>query len=361
MVVCASVGVVGSCSPPKTTGEVVVWVGVRLDVMPIVLASLLALGGWIVPWQRDAGVATVERSRGEIHDVFLFAGQLDGEGMAVLEGTGTWWADLAVRLRSRGARVWLTLVNDRVVPSGPPVLKDADVVHRILHDSGLRARHRESALALARRLGVDGVDLDYENLPAAERDAFSDFAAELGAGLRAAGLGFSITVQPKRGETTARGPGAMDWPRLCRIADRVQVMLYNEHNASTEPGPIASVEWMSRVVDYALASCPAAKIVPIVKVSGMRWGPEKAEWLTFPAVTGLIDSLAPRLRRERGSRVPWFAYEDAAGRHVVYFEDARSLGAKADRLRARGLTQVVVWSLGAEDPDAIPRLGGQKR
>jgi spore germination protein YaaH len=56
------------------------------------------------------------------------------------------------------------------------------------------------------------------------------------------------------------------------------------------------------------------------------------------------------------------------GRHVVYFEDAASLGAKAERLRARGLSTIVLWSLGSEDPEAIPRLvqtfppaAGQKR
>jgi len=291
-----------------------------------------------------------------VGDVFLFAGQLDVDGHPRLEGRPETWPEAVSRARKRGARVWLTIVNDRVGPSGPPILKDAEVVHRAIGQPDPRARHRAEIVALAQQLGADGVDLDYESLPASEREAFSAFVSELSADLHAAGLALSVTVQPKRGDTSARGPGAMDWPRLCRTADRVQVMLYNEHNAQTDPGPVAGIDWMSEVIDYALGSCPVAKIVPVLKVSGMDWGPGRAEWRSFAEVTAIRREFQPRIRRERRSKVPWFVYAAPDGRHVVYFEDARSLKAKADRLRARGLSTLVLWSLGSEDPESVSRL-----
>jgi GH18 family chitinase len=100
----------------------------------------------------------------------------------------------------------------------------------------------------------------------------------------------------------------------------------------------------------------------------MDWGPDKAEWRSFADVSSLMKSVRPRRRRERFNRVPWFVYKGSDGRHVVYYEDARSLAVKAERLRARGLTNVVLWSLGSGDPEAIPVLtessrsaAGQKR
>jgi len=203
---------------------------------------------------------------------------------------------------------------------------------------------------------VDGVDVDYENLPAAERAAFTTFARDLQADLRARGLRLSITVQPKSGDASSRGPGAMEWPALCGFVDRLQVMMYNEHNASTEPGPIASLDWMAGVVNYGLRSCPAAKFVPVLKVSGMDWGPNAADWRSFNEVASLLAAQRLKPRREWHNRVPWFVYKPSGGRHVVYYEDARSLVAKAERLRDRGLTTIVLWSLGSEDPEAIARL-----
>jgi spore germination protein YaaH len=119
---------------------------------------------------------------------------------------------------------------------------------------------------------------------------------------------------------------------------------------------------MTRVIDYGLGLCPASKLVPVLKVSGMDWGPSKAEWLSFDEVNSILTRTRPRRRREGDNRVPWFVYSDAGARHTVYYEDADSLTAKANRLRKRGLKNLVLWSLGSEDPDAIPSLGrAQKR
>lgn len=323
--------------------------------------AVLTLGGWIVPWQHDAGVASIDRARGALHDVFLFAARLDGDGLPVLDERGDKWKETADHARAAGASVWLTIVNDRVGAAASPVLKDSDVVHVILADREAGARHRSGILALAKRLGVDGVDVDYENLPSSDRDAFTAFARQLTGELRAAGFKMSITVQPKSGETTARGPGGADWAALCTVADRLQVMLYNEHNAATGPGPVASLRWMTGVIDYGLALCPASKLVPVLKVSGMDWGPSQAEWRSFGEVNSILERTRPHRHRD-GDRVPWFVYSDAGAQHTVYYEDTGSLTAKADRLRKRGLDSLMLWSLGSEDPGAVPALGrAQKR
>lgn len=328
--------------------------------MHAALIALLAVGGWIVPWQKEAGLASVERASGRLSDVLVFAARLDRDGHPVLEGSADEWAEVVERVHAAEARVWLTVVNDRV-GGGPTVLKDADIVHRLIGDADSRAAHAAEIVALAKGLRVDGVDIDYENLPVSERENVTAFARELRDATRAAGLRLSITVQPKRGESSSKGPGASEWRELCRIADRVQVMLYNEHNASTGPGPVASPAWVENVARYALSVCPADKVVPVLKVSGMDWGPAKADWRSHPEVTALRDKVKPKLKRERGTKVPWFAYHAPEGRHVVYFEDASSLEVKAKALRKLGLDHVVLWSLGSEDPEAVERLATKKR
>ena len=305
---------------------------------------------------------SVASARGLIDEVFLFAARFDRSGRIVLDERKGRWSDAVRDARAAGARVWLTVVND-VSDSGSSgsVLKDPDLVHEMLATGERAAAHRADIVNVATQLGVEGVDLDYENLPAGERDRFSAFVRALAVELHARGLALSVTVQPKTGETTSRGPAAMDWSALCAAADRIQVMLYNQHNASTGPGPIAGIDWVRRVADYGLSVCPARSLVPVLKVSGMDWGPGRAEWLSFSEASSIIVRVKPRLRRERENRVPWFVYRAADGRHVVYFEDAESLAAKAGVLRARGLSRIVLWSLGSEPPESPVRIGSRTR
>jgi spore germination protein len=317
------------------------------------------LGGWIVPWDFDAGMQSVARGRGLFDEVFLFAARLDPSGRIVLDERKGHWPDAVRDARAAGARVWLTVVND-VVASGPTrsVLKDSNLVHELLASLERSASHRADIVSVATHLGVDGVDLDYENLPAGERERFSSFVRALAEELHTRGLALSVTVQPKTAESTATGPGAMDWSTLCSAADRIQVMLYNEHNASTGPGPVAGIDWVRRVADYGVKTCPAKSLVPVLKVSGMDWGPGRSDWLSFAEASSIVARVRPKIHREREDRVPWFAYRAAEGRHVVYFEDAQSLAAKSDVLRSRGLSRIVLWSLGSEDPDSPARIAG---
>jgi spore germination protein YaaH len=319
------------------------------------------LGGWVVPWDFDAGMQSVARSHGLIDEVLLFAARFDPAGQVVLDQRKAHWPEAVRDAHAAGARVWLTVVND-VVKEGAPAssLKDSDLVHDLLATPERSAAHRAEIVKLATQLGVDGVDLDYENLPAGERDRFSSFVRTLADELHAQRLALSVTVQPKTGESKSSGPAAMDWRALCSSADRIQIMLYNQHNASTGPGAIAGIDWVRRVADYGLTTCPVDKIVPVLKVSGMDWAPERSTWLSFAEASSIVARERPRLRRDRDDRVPWFAYRDAAGRHVVYFEDAQSLAAKADVLKGRGLSRIVLWSLGSEDPESAVRIGSRK-
>src|SRR6185295_12149627 len=114
---------------------------------------------------------------------------------------------------------------------------------------------------LALRQGVSGLDVDYENLQPADRDAFSGFVRELHADLQARDLQLSVTVQPKSQESRSVGPGAADWAQLCGASDRLQIMLYNLHNAKTGPGPLATKSWIASILGYAAAQCAPARVV----------------------------------------------------------------------------------------------------
>jgi spore germination protein YaaH len=174
--------------------------------------------------------------------------------------------------------------------------------------------------------------------------------------MRQSGLGLAVTVQPRVRESASPGPGAMGWAELCAHADRLQVMLYNLHNARTPPGPMATPRWAEEVLRHGADHCPAERIVPVLKVSGMDWADGSARALHFEDAERLQVRHGARRERDGAGSVPWFHYTTGGVRHTVYFEDARSLERKIDAVAALGPRRVIFWSLGRHDPGLFPLL-----
>lgn len=306
-----------------------------------------ALGGWLTYWALSPGLRSVRNAKGRLKDVFLFALHLDAEGNPVpaRPARDKDWFRAAAELHRLETRTWLTVVNDRVDQGGKAILKDAVLLHQVLADPIRRRRHIATLVTLCRKYGTDGLDVDYENLDPADRDLFSLFIAELAASLHAKGLSLSVTVQPKLRESRSVGPGAADWKAIGQVADRLQIMLYNLHNARTEPGPVCTSSWNGQILAYAATQCERSKIVPVLKVSGFQWGPKPRE-ITFQE---LAPNRGPHSRDPDG-QAPIQVFEVDGDIHTAYYEDALSLNAKLASLRDQGFPMVVLWSLGAEDP-----------
>jgi spore germination protein YaaH len=317
------------------------------------------LGVWLTYWDLDRGVSRLATPAGrEVRDVFLFSAALDTGGRVILVEDPDATASLVSDLEARGSRVWLTIVND-VHPEGSearPVLKDAGAIHRILSDPRLVREHRGEIVDLARKLGVSGVDIDYENLDPRDRDLFTSFAAALSSALGREQVLLSVTAQPKERESSSVGPGALDWGALCNHVDRLQIMLYNQHSAKTGPGPMATPEWIGRVLRFGLEECARTRIVPVLKVSGMEWSKSGTRGVQYEECMELLGKAATAVSRDDADRVPHFTYAAKDGPATIFFEDALSIETKVDVIRNLGLEAVVLWSLGREDPEILSRI-----
>ena len=302
-------------------------------------------GGWITYWDFAAGLRTVTANPGAFSDIYFFAAVLTPEGRPVLYDPGL-PVDAAVsRLKARNIRVWLTVVND-IVPTGPKgaVLKDPDAIHAMLSSPGRRQAHIRDLCRLAGSHGFQGLDIDYENLNYADRDAFSHFIAELKTALAARGLALSVTVQPKTADRKGQGPGAMDWSALCSDSDQLQIMLYNLHSSKTGPGPLATLDWLRDVMTFAAGRCSTDKLVPVLKTSGMQWNSTTARDLNHRQIRELAALFAPGIERDPDG-TPYLTYKRDRQRNTVYFEDRSSLQRKTETLRQLGFRRISLWRI----------------
>lgn len=311
------------------------------------------VGAWLTPWDFTHGSAALERDLDVYTDVYYFWAQLTPGGAPLYGDESADSAVLLARLHQRKVRTWLTVVND-VAQLGVDthLLKDAAIISRLLNDAQARQAHRAEIVRMAQTHGFDGVDIDYENLFAADRAVFTRFIGELADDLHAAGLLLSVTVEPK----STQNRGAADWSVLCTAADRVQVMLYNQHSGKTGPGPIATPEWMGHILTYAETQCAREKIVPVLKVIGAAWSDVKVRGVTYSQAQALRGDANAPVERNSDDLVPHFVTTVDNVRTTVYYEDAVSIGAKLKHLRQRGYRSTLLWSLGAYDPAIAEQL-----
>lgn len=217
----------------------------------------------------------------------------------------------------------------------------------------LRAAHVAEIVALVEERGFDGIDIDYEGFPRATREAFSLFATELSAALRARGKLLFVTLHAKtEDEPPYEGAAAQDWQRLAAVADVLNLMTYDFTNRNEPPGPVADLAWVDAVVAYAAGVTDLAAVRVGLPFYGYSWnrGRPPASATTFEAVDRLVrqfqltperDSASGELRVElRVSGLP---------RQDMFVSDASTTAGRLARLPV-GLGGVAIWGVGGEDP-----------
>ncbi|MHB8637224.1 MAG: glycosyl hydrolase family 18 protein [Fimbriimonadaceae bacterium] len=228
---------------------------------------------------------------------------------------------------------------------------DPLTVEGFLSDPVKREAHAMAVVAACLRDRLDGIDLDYESLKAADRDNFSDFVDALAAELHAKHKLLAVSLHAKTSEPgTWDGPEAQDWARIGAAADRVRVMCYDQHWETSEAGPVASIAWVEPVMRFAVSVIPAAKLDIGIPGYGYDWVGKKGadlDWTQFSSLPGsakaVRDAASQELVLSHGDATAWFC--DAAA-DVPKFELARTLGVRG----------VCLWQLGCVDPKFWPEV-----
>lgn len=242
-----------------------------------------------------------------------------------------------------------------------------DVARAVLADSAARSRLIGSITETMRAKGFRAVNVDFENLGLENRDAYTAFLRELAPAVREAGGWLSTALAPKTGagQTGAWYEGH-DYGAHGALADFVILMTYEWGWSGGPPMAVAPIPQVRAVLDYAVTAIPRDKLVLGAPLYGYDW--------TLPFVPGgeFARVLSPQEAVEQAGRVnaaiqfdpvaeaPYYRYWDGEGReHVVWFEDARSMQAKFDLIRAYGLAGISYWVLGNAFPQNWALLADQ--
>ena len=224
-------------------------------------------------------------------------------------------------------------------------------VARVLNDPVTR---REVIRALAKvvaQQGWDGVVLDFEKLTPTVRRSYVSFTEELRAALGARAIDIAIPAFIDRTDPDLRG---YDLKALSAIADRITWMAYDEHELTTGAGPVASLGWTSKGLDFARTVIPPSKLELGVAAYGYAWqSPGHAKEYSDREFAALLT--------RKGATRSWDAASGewtgklADGR-TFWYSDGRSIATRATLALDRHLGGIALWRVGAEESGALEQL-----
>jgi cellulose synthase/poly-beta-1,6-N-acetylglucosamine synthase-like glycosyltransferase/peptidoglycan/xylan/chitin deacetylase (PgdA/CDA1 family)/spore germination protein YaaH len=213
----------------------------------------------------------------------------------------------------------------------------------LLHDPAASARLLTQVEALVAAKHGAGVTFDFEELP---RSAQGDYLRFLDAANRRFGLhGWIVTAAVPVGDP--------DWnlAAYARVTDRLFLMLYDEHWATGDPGPIASQAWFLQRLQEAIRQIGPDHAIAAIANYGYDWTPGRpAEALSVEeAWLSARDSQAP-IRFDAASGNVTFDYDEDGAPHHVWLLDAASAWNQLRVAHVEGVAGVALWRLGSEDP-----------
>lgn len=201
--------------------------------------------------------------------------------------------------------------------------------------------------------GMAGVTVDIEGVPGRAKGPFLNFVRALHARLRPERKLLTMAVGVDVTDADLRDFGA--------ATDRLILMDYDEHEAKSDPGPVASNDWFAAQVARARRILPASSLIVAVGAYGYDWNDipgSTVDELTFgDAMTRSRDNGTP-IKFDTRSGNPYVTWTDPDSTdHVGWFLDAVTAYNQIRSTRTLGTAGTAVWRLGAEDPALWQVLG----
>lgn len=233
---------------------------------------------------------------------------------------------------------------------------DSDAASSVLNSQEIQDRLLGSVLQHLRNKQYYGLNIDFEYVYPSDRQNYNNFLEKASRMLIEQGFQLSTAIAPKiSSQQTGLQYTAHDYAAHGRIADRVIIMTYEWGFTYGPPMPVAPLNEVRRVLDYAVTEIPRNKIMMGIPNYGYDW--------TLPFVKGTAARVvsnvgAVNLALNRGADIkfdpvaqsPYFYYYQDNVQHIVWFEDARSIMSKLYLAAGYRLRGVSYWTIGRYFP-----------
>ena len=198
-------------------------------------------------------------------------------------------------------------------------------------------------------LGLDGINVDFEQLSSDCGPHYVEFIRELSIQCRNRGLVLSIANYVPFNFN--------DYYRLDiqgQVADYVIIMGYDEHwHGSKDPGSVASISYVSGGLDRTLQEVPANKVVNALPFYTILWKTEGTdvtdEYITMNNEADFMNRAGVTAEWDEETCQNYAEWTSGNATYQIWLEDAQSIAEKVKLIQKYNLAGVAQWKLGFEN------------
>ena len=195
-------------------------------------------------------------------------------------------------------------------------------------------------------LGLDGINVDFEQLSSDCGPHYVEFIRELSIQCRNMGLVLSIANYVPFNFN--------DYYRLDiqgQVADYVIIMGYDEHwHGSKDPGSVASISYVSGGLDRTLQEVPANKVVNALPFYTILWKTEGTdvtdEYITMNNEADFMSRAGVTAEWDEETCQNYAEWTSGNATYQIWLEDAESIAVKLNMMATKNIGGVAVWRLG---------------
>lgn len=219
--------------------------------------------------------------------------------------------------------------------------------------ASVRSRIIEQLLAEAASCGMDGINVDFENLKEAGIPHYLQFLRELTSAAHAQNLVVLVDTPVPQAYTMYYQRGEQ-----ARFVDYMIVMAYDEHFAgSEEAGSVSSLPFVQQAVEEMTRVMPADQVICGIPFYTRVWTEKFGQSAITSEVLGMDG--AKNYAKENQMTETWDAslgqnvatVETSDARYTIWMEDEQSMEEKLKVIQSADLAGVAEWKLGFECAD----------
>ncbi|MDF2721964.1 MAG: glycoside hydrolase [Paenibacillus sp.] len=275
----------------------------------------------------------------------------------------TWFQleDASGKLKDTSNKESIVWLRSQAVGIHPLVSNqfDSALTTRFLANKTAQQTFIRSLVNRAAELGVDGLNIDFENLSGKDRDAFTAFIQSLTTAAHEKGLKISIDLP--RGSIKWNHLSAFDHAKLAGIVDYIITMTYDQHySGSDKPGSVSGLSWTEEGIQEFLGyGIPRDKLLMGIPFYVREWKIDPTDGVLVSNRALLMKDI-PAIIAQKKAVSTWdplfqqykVEYYDEEGFHYVFWqEDETTVKARLDIAKKYDLAGVAAWRLGYESTD----------
>lgn len=222
--------------------------------------------------------------------------------------------------------------------------------YAVLSSTSKRQKLVDGVTAAAVNLGLDGINIDFEQIAQETGPHYVQFLREMSVACRRNGLVLSVdNYVPFHFNEHYR----LDIQG--EVADYVIIMGYDEHwHGSGDPGSVASIDYVTNGITKTLSEVEADKVINALPLYMIVWTTNGStvtdEYLTINNLADFLGQVSAEPQWDETTCQNYLEWQSSAGFKQVWIEDMDSIRVKLNVMSTNGIGGVAVWRLGYGTP-----------